>query len=123
MLNYLSYCPTCWCRWASSASKAAVDGCWKLKSRSSIFTAVGRVVIRCSKELSDWEMGIIAGSVGWYVWRLVCWLISGCYCCVGAGKVSTLGEASISVSLMWSVAWRAAICLVYPIGSSSGHAW
>jgi hypothetical protein len=77
LLNYLSYCPTCWCRWASSASKAAVDGCWKLKSRSSIFTAVGSVVSRCSKELSVWEMGIIAGSVGWYVCRLVCWLISG----------------------------------------------
>jgi hypothetical protein len=77
LLNYLSYCPTCWCRWASSASKAAVDGCWKLKSRSSIFTAVGSVVSRCSKELSVWEMGIIAGSVGWYVCRLVWWLISG----------------------------------------------
>ena len=58
----LSYLPTYWCRWASSASKAAVGGYWKVKSSSSILTVVGSVVMRCSKEVSDWERGIIAGS-------------------------------------------------------------
>jgi hypothetical protein len=58
----LSYLPTWLCRCASSASKADVDGYWKEKSSSSILTAVGRVVSRCSKELSDCEMAVISCS-------------------------------------------------------------
>ena len=38
-----------------------------MKSSSSILTAVGSVVSRCSKVLSDWEMGTIVGSDCWYI--------------------------------------------------------
>ncbi len=129
---YLSYYPTCWCRWASSASKFAVWGCWKVKSSSSILTAVGSVVSRCSKVLSDWERGTIVGSDcwyictsdGWQIWGYSCRAITtGYYCCVGAGRASTLGDESISVSLTGSAAVRAAICLVNTICSSRKHVW
>jgi hypothetical protein len=95
-----------------------VDGCWNVKSSSSILTAVGRVVSKCSKVLSDWERGMIVGSCCGYICKSVGWQISGYYCCVGAGRASTLGDDSISVSLTGSAAGRAAICLVYTICSS-----
>ena len=112
LMYYLSYSPTYLCRWASSASNAAVDGYWNVKSNSSILTAVGSVVSRCSKELSAWEMGMIAGSSCWYTCTSEWWQISGCYCWLGAGRASTLGDDSISVSLIGSVAVRVAIRLV-----------
>lgn len=48
-----------------------------MKSNSSILTAVGSVVKRCSKVVSDWEMGIIAGSWVWYNCRSVGGSIAG----------------------------------------------
>ena len=111
----LSYYPTCLCRRASSESKAAVGGCWKEKSNSSILTAVGRVVNKCSKELSVCEMGRIAGSWCSNSCRAVVWPCSGYSGCVGAGRASMRGDDSMSVSLTWSAAWRLAICLVYTI--------
>ncbi len=86
-----------------------------MKSSSSILTAVGSVVSRCSKVLSDWERGMIVGSGCWYISKSVGWQISGYYCCVGAGRASILGDESISVLLTGSAAVRAAICLVYTI--------
>jgi hypothetical protein len=103
-----------------------------VKSSSSILTAVGSVVSRCSKVVSDWERGTIVGSGCWYSCTSVGWQISGYsswaittgyYCCVGAGRASTLGDESISVSLTGSAAVRAAIWRVNTICSSRKHVW
>jgi hypothetical protein len=86
-----------------------------VKSSSSILTAVGNVVSRCSRVTSDWEMGIMVGS---WCWMSSCaggWHIAGSSGCVGAGRASILGDVSISRSLEESAAWRLAICLVWTI--------
>jgi hypothetical protein len=92
LMYCLSYYPIYLCRWASSASKAAVDGYWKVKSSSSI-----------------------VDSACWTSCSAVGWLVSGYSGSVGAGRAVTRGEASISVSLDVSAAGRLAICLVYTI--------
>ena len=115
LMYCLSYYPIYLCRWASSASKAAVDGYWKVKSSSSILIADGSVVMRCSKLLSDCEIGTIVDSACWTSCSAVGWLVSGYSGSVGAGRAVNRGEASISVSLDVSAAGRLAICLVYTI--------
>jgi hypothetical protein len=77
-----------------------------VKSSSSILTAVGNVVSRCSRVTSDWEMGIMVGS---WCWMSSCaggWHIAGSSGCVGAGRASILGDVSISRSLEESAAGR-----------------
>ena len=109
-----------------------MDGCWTVKCSSSIFTAVGSVVSRCSKVVSDWEIGMIVGSgcwcscisVEWQISGYSSWAISaGYYRCVGAGRASTLGDESISVPLTGSASVRAAIWRVNTICSSRKHVW
>ena len=83
-----------------------------MKSSSSILTAVGNVVIKCSKVLSDWEMGIMVGSWCWITYSAVGWHIAGCSGCVGAGRASIQGDVSISMLLEVSASRRLAIYLV-----------
>ena len=83
-----------------------------MKSSSSIFTAVGSVVSRCSKVVSDWEMGIMVGSWCWMSCSAGGWHIAGCSGCVGAGRASIRGDVSISMSLEVSASRRLAIYVV-----------
>jgi hypothetical protein len=83
--------------------------------RPSSLIADGRVVMRCSKLLSDCEIGTIVDSGCWTSCSAVGWLVSGYSGSVGAGRAVNRGEASISVSLDVSAAGRLAICLVYTI--------
>jgi hypothetical protein len=70
------------------------------------------VVIKCSKVLSDWEMGIMVGSWCWMSCNAGGWHITGYSGYVGAGRASIRGDVSISMSLEVSGSWRLAISLV-----------
>jgi hypothetical protein len=73
------------------------------------------VVIRCSKVLSDWEMGIMVGSWCWMSCTAGGRTITGYSGNVGAGRASIRGDVSISMSLELSGSWRLAISLVWTI--------